>query len=126
MLSLSITFYLSLSTGQAGLSVLVDAEVREWKDLRWKSLHAVRGSSGRKNGSGETPAKRRVDLYGLPKSTGLDRPAGLGTISKHLWGSEWLHFRVAAFRCIAVSHRYGCFARSTKIRSLSPSHWVLR
>ncbi len=121
---------LLLSIGQAGLSVLVDAEVRDREVerclLRRKSLHAVRGSSGRKNGSGETPAKRRIDLYGLPKSTGLDRPAGLGTISKHLWGSEWLHFRVAAFRCIAVSHRYGCFARSTKIRSLSPSHWVLR
>lgn len=123
MLSLSITFYWTgwlVGAGRCGSKGV------ERCFLRWKSLHAVRGSSGRKNGSGETPAKRRIDPYGLPKSTGLDRPAGLGTISKHLWGSEWLHFRVAAFRCIAVSHRYGCFARSTKIRSLSPSHWVLR
>lgn len=95
--------------------MLVDAEVRDREVerclLRRKSTHAGRGSSGWKKGSGETPAQRRVDLSGLPKSTGLDRPAGLGTISEHLWGSERLHFRVAAFRCIAVSHRYGYFAR---------------
>lgn len=122
---------LLLSIGQAGLSVLVDAEVRDREVerclLRRKSTHAGRGSSGRKKGSGETPAQRRVDLSGLPKSAGLDRPASLGTISEHLWGSERLHFRVAG-RTAAVSVRHGDTAerRDTKIRALSPSHWVLR
>jgi hypothetical protein len=92
MLSLSITFYWTgwlVGAGRCGSKGV------ERCLLRRKSLHAIRGSSGRKNGSGETPTQRRVDLSGLPKSTGLDRPAGLGTISKHLWGSERLHFRVA-------------------------------